>query len=270
MHVCPAVTGVVPHVGGPALPPGAITVLIAGLPALRIGDLLTCVGPPDVVVSGAPTVLIAGKPAARMTDSCAHGGTIVLGCFTVMIGTGGGAASLAPPQIADALAGGAFPGQQSFDNCGVQSAGQIIFLATGQHPSETEILNKAIANGLAAPGGGTGPGGRQALLQEYGVPSDVAPTTRAALGQALRDGKPVIVSADAGRLWNDPQYLGSGHAVTVTGGTFDGAGNLQTVTVNDTGIGQRHVMSADDFFRATDNYAPGSQMNVPRAAMLPR
>lgn len=58
MHVCPLVTGVVPHVGGPVLPPGGVTVLIGGLPAARMGDLLTCVGAPDTIVQGAPTVLI--------------------------------------------------------------------------------------------------------------------------------------------------------------------------------------------------------------------
>jgi uncharacterized Zn-binding protein involved in type VI secretion len=86
MHVCPLVTGPVPHVGGPALPPGQATVLIGGMPALRLGDMLSCVGPPDVVVQGSGTVLIGGMPAARLGDSTAHGGTIVVGCFTVMIG----------------------------------------------------------------------------------------------------------------------------------------------------------------------------------------
>ncbi|MBB4128585.1 putative Zn-binding protein involved in type VI secretion [Xanthomonas translucens] len=86
LHVCPMVTGVVPHVGGPIAAPGAPTVLIGGLPAARIGDTAVCVGPPDSIVSGAPTVLIAGMPAARLGDSTAHGGAIVLGCFTVLIG----------------------------------------------------------------------------------------------------------------------------------------------------------------------------------------
>ena len=86
MHVCPMVTGVVPHVGGPITGPGAPTVLIGGLPAAGMGDMLTCVGPPDTIVKGSATVLIGGKPASRMTDSCAHGGTIILGCFTVLIG----------------------------------------------------------------------------------------------------------------------------------------------------------------------------------------
>ena len=86
MHVCPMVTALVPHVGGPAMPPGQPNVLIGGMPALRMGDMLTCTGPPDVVIKGSATVMIGGKPAARMGDSTAHGGTIVLGCPTVMIG----------------------------------------------------------------------------------------------------------------------------------------------------------------------------------------
>jgi uncharacterized Zn-binding protein involved in type VI secretion len=85
MHVCPMVTGVVPHVGGPILPPGAPTVLIGGLPAARVGDMVTCVGPPDVIALGSFKVLIGGQPAARMGDMTAHGGSIVLGYPTVMI-----------------------------------------------------------------------------------------------------------------------------------------------------------------------------------------
>jgi uncharacterized Zn-binding protein involved in type VI secretion len=85
MHVCPMVTVLVPHVGGPILPPGGVTVLIGGLPAARVGDMAVCVGPPDVIALGSFTVLIKGQPAARMGDLTAHGGSIVLGCFTVLI-----------------------------------------------------------------------------------------------------------------------------------------------------------------------------------------
>jgi uncharacterized Zn-binding protein involved in type VI secretion len=80
------VTGTVPHVGGPALPPGAPAVLIGGMPALRVGDMLTCTGPPDSVVKGSGTVLIGGMPAARLGDTTAHGGSLIVGCFTVLIG----------------------------------------------------------------------------------------------------------------------------------------------------------------------------------------
>ena len=86
MHVCPMVTVLVPHVGGPILPPGAVTVLIGGMPAARVGDMAVCVGPPDVIVLGSFTVLIGGQPAARLGDMTAHGGAIVIGCPTVLIG----------------------------------------------------------------------------------------------------------------------------------------------------------------------------------------
>ena len=86
MHTCPMVTGVVPHVGGPVLPPGCPTVLIAGMPAARVGDMLTCAGPPDTILQGSSTVTIGGMPAARMGDPTAHGGTIILGAPTVIIG----------------------------------------------------------------------------------------------------------------------------------------------------------------------------------------
>ncbi|MBE0662689.1 MAG: PAAR domain-containing protein [Bacteroidales bacterium] len=86
MHVCPMVTGTVPHVGGPILPPGAPTVLICGIPAARVSDQCVCVGPTDVIIQGSATVLIGGLPAARMGDATAHGGMIVAGCPTVIIG----------------------------------------------------------------------------------------------------------------------------------------------------------------------------------------
>lgn len=87
MHVCPAVTVAVPHVGGPVLAPGTPTVLIAGMPAAGLGDMLTCAGPPDVIVGMcSPTVLIGGKPAAVMGSMTAHGGTILSGAPNVLIG----------------------------------------------------------------------------------------------------------------------------------------------------------------------------------------
>ena len=86
LHVCPLVTGLVPHVGGPIVGPGVPTVLIGGLPAAVVGDMATCVGPPDSIVMGSASVLIGGKPAARIGDTTAHGGTITLGEFTVIIG----------------------------------------------------------------------------------------------------------------------------------------------------------------------------------------
>ncbi|HEX7315689.1 MAG TPA: PAAR domain-containing protein [Pyrinomonadaceae bacterium] len=89
-HQCPLQTPAfpapIPHVGGPIVGPGAPTVLIGGLPAAKVGDLAICIGPPDAVVKGSATVKIMGLPAARMGDKTAHGGTILLGWPTVMIG----------------------------------------------------------------------------------------------------------------------------------------------------------------------------------------
>jgi uncharacterized Zn-binding protein involved in type VI secretion len=89
MHMCPMVTpGVppIPHVGGPILPPGMPTVLIGAMPAATATSMCVCVGPPDVIALGSFTVMIGGKPAARMGDMTAHGGSIMIGCPTVLIG----------------------------------------------------------------------------------------------------------------------------------------------------------------------------------------
>jgi len=89
MHTCPMLTpGVppIPHVGGPISGPGVPNVLIEGIPAAVVGDTCVCVGPPDTIVNGSATVLISGRPAARMGDPTAHGGSIVLGARTVIIG----------------------------------------------------------------------------------------------------------------------------------------------------------------------------------------
>jgi len=86
-HVCPMVTGPVPHVGGPIVGPGAPTVLIGNMPAAVMGDMCVCTGPPDTIAKGSATVLLMNKPAARLMDTCVHGGMIVgPGCPTVIIG----------------------------------------------------------------------------------------------------------------------------------------------------------------------------------------
>jgi uncharacterized Zn-binding protein involved in type VI secretion len=89
MHTCPMVTpGLppVPHVGGPVVGPGVSTVLIEKLPASIVGDSCVCVGPPDTIVKGSMTVMIGNAPAARLGDTTAHGGSVVLGALTVIIG----------------------------------------------------------------------------------------------------------------------------------------------------------------------------------------
>ncbi|MBD8082302.1 PAAR domain-containing protein [Chryseobacterium caseinilyticum] len=86
MHTCPMVSGTVPHVGGPILPGGNLTVMIGGIPAAVVGDSCICTGPPDSLIKGSATVMIGGKSAVRVGDSTAHGGVVILGCPTVNIG----------------------------------------------------------------------------------------------------------------------------------------------------------------------------------------
>jgi uncharacterized Zn-binding protein involved in type VI secretion len=89
MHTCPMQTPgtpPIPHVGGPVTGPGCATVLIGGMPAAVLGDMAVCTGPPDSLIMGSTTVMIGGKPAVRMGDPTAHGGSIVAGCPTVIIG----------------------------------------------------------------------------------------------------------------------------------------------------------------------------------------
>ncbi|MDW3207092.1 MAG: PAAR domain-containing protein [Alphaproteobacteria bacterium] len=85
MHVCPMVTGIVPHVGGPVSSPSMPTVLIGGMPAIGPGSIAVCVGPPDTVVMGSPTALAGGIPMSRVGDTCAHGGAIVVPMPTVLL-----------------------------------------------------------------------------------------------------------------------------------------------------------------------------------------
>jgi uncharacterized Zn-binding protein involved in type VI secretion len=86
VHICPMLTVLVPHVGGPVLAPCAPNVLIGGQPAARMGDMALCVGPPDLIALGSPIVLINGQMAARMMDPTVHGGVIIMGMPTVLIG----------------------------------------------------------------------------------------------------------------------------------------------------------------------------------------
>ena len=109
MHTCPMVTGMTPHVGGPILTPCCPTVIIGGLPAARVTDLALCAGPLDAIAMGSPTVLIGNLMAARIGDPTIHGGVIVAGCPTVIIGV---------PAQGAVLAGAAANGAPFVEQCG--------------------------------------------------------------------------------------------------------------------------------------------------------
>lgn len=322
MHTCPMVTpGLppIPHVGGPIMPPCYPPVIIGNMPAARVTDMCICVGPPDVIVQGSPTVFIGNMPAARIGDLTAHGGVIVQGWPTVLIGDfGGGPPGVGVPpvpghdggiidqivdtvkEVYDKVVGGAlksaddkkaarqaggkkvFPGKQEFENCGVQSVGQLIAAKTGKKPDEEALLREAILDGNAEDhnenkskrdkiedadfgdnAGGTVAEDRRKILKKHGIDSSIKDTNKENLADAINGNKGIVVNVDAGELWNDPQYAGGGHAIVVYDGDFDENGNLTHVYVNDTGANQQgRKMSIDDFMAAANKKKPKSQMNV--------
>ena len=248
LHTCP-LTSPTPHGGGPILPPGAPNVLIGGLPAARMGDMATCVGPPDTIVKGSFTVPIANNPASRMTDTTLHGGVIIGGYLTVLIGLSGTAGNV---RVGTAMCNAASSGrtsgttQQTYNNCGVESSRQLINQANGTNITENQLLQGAINQGLAngTPGsppvfanGGTNPAGRQSILAANGVGSSVQSSNLTNLGLATSRGQGVIASLDAAQLWGGTTPPGSLHAITVTGVEYDDAGNPVNVIINDTGTG---------------------------------
>lgn len=85
MHTCPLLSPN-PHVGGPITGPGVPTVLMGGRPAAVVGDIVVCTGPPDIIARGSTGVFVGGKPVARVGDMTAHGGQIVSGQPTILIG----------------------------------------------------------------------------------------------------------------------------------------------------------------------------------------
>ncbi|WP_282036630.1 PAAR domain-containing protein [Saccharicrinis aurantiacus] len=139
MHVCPMVTGYIPHVGGPVSGPGVPTVLIGSKPAAVMGDMCVCVGPPDTIVQGEATVLIGGKPAATMGSMTAHGGSITVGEPTVLIGTGGSPATSVMP-----ISKIPFPEIRMVDRIGAAMRGQSSSLKEAEANQE-QIRQDAVA-----------------------------------------------------------------------------------------------------------------------------
>jgi uncharacterized Zn-binding protein involved in type VI secretion len=267
-HVCPVVSPAGPHVGGIVLPPGGMTVLVGGLPAARIGDLCVCVGAVDSIVKGAMPVRVLNMPASRMTDATAHGGVVVVGLPTVLIGLSGISGNvLAGKQLCAAMKAGRnpVPGTkdtwgnviqpntpgQSYNNCGVEVSRQIITQTTGQTPTQEGLLNGAMGNGWATqvPGstyqsGSTLPGGRQSIMGQppYNVQTTQQAPTMGNLETAVAEGKGVSTDVWAGNM---PNWAGQGlapgtggHNILVTGVEYDDNGNPVNVIINDTGMGQ--------------------------------
>lgn len=269
---------------------GAPTVQIGGKPAARMGDFSLCPSPvpvPNPIMRGAFPVPIHSMPAARMTDqgTAPHLGMILPPCCpTVLIGlagtTGNATKSLAECKN---MSGGRSPAAgstdglgnpispntagQSYNNCGVESARQIISQGTGVTPSQEGLLSQSITSGLASqpalgtmqtlPNGTSVPvtaqnqayfsGGTNTLtiasiMTNNGVPATTTATT-ATVGPALGDietalsqGKGVVAPVNVKGLPGWGSQTG-GHAVTVTGFEYDDNGKITSVIYNDTGIG---------------------------------
>lgn len=185
MHTCPMVTGIVPHVGGPILPPGEPTVIIGMLPAARMTDMLTCVGPPDTILMGSPTVLIGNLMAARIGDPTAHGGVIILGEPTVEIGeVGMGSPVVSTPMaplviLAQAMTSASSPASQA-----ISSAAQALAQSAqdGTAAVEFSLANQPLAQAAGSPAaeGSAPPSDEDLAAQEGDSPPQQAARLRVA------------------------------------------------------------------------------------------
>lgn len=269
-HTCPT------HTGGPAQS-SVHDVLINGLLAVGAGDVALCDGPTDYVTTGAELALVRGKLMARVDSHTMHGGLVVDGSPNVFVGGASGGGTVGGGEQAQAEcaalaatrnppAGMTYPawhpkaGQQippnqpdqSGENCGPEAARALINRRRrqqGQPPISEERLydetvDKGWTTGSKDPdkrvnGGGTGPEGRRKILENYGVESELHPQSDTqGLFQRVADGHGVITAHDTGKLWNNPNYEGQGHAVSIVGIEYDGDGNPKNVIVSDTGKGE--------------------------------
>lgn len=201
VHVCPKVNpGPVPHVGGPVVQ-GSADVIIGALPAARVGDMALCVGPPDKIVKGSSTVLINGKPAARMGDRTAHGGVIVGGQPTVLIGDSGGSGSAGGAGTA-AKSSKSGQGASSTGNAGnpfgTAAADPIAQAIAGTRSPTEAIGNLGMQAFTARAGIQADPG----FVKRYHGPDDLARNPEGGLvgleAKGSQDGKLTIASHKGG------------------------------------------------------------------------
>jgi uncharacterized Zn-binding protein involved in type VI secretion len=231
-HTCPLATPgtpPIPHVGGPIIT-GAPTVLIGFMPAARVSDMAICTGPPDTIAKGSMTVFIGSMCAARIGDNTAHGGVVVMGCPTVIIGDGAG-----PPMMA----------QEMTMSCGPASVRMVIASETGQNIPEADLRQQSQDYpGSFDPINGTNMSNLTQLLRANGVSNASDPQSGQTvddLQRATADGHPAIAHH------NNPG--GGGHFVVVDGVRTNPDGS-RTVLVRDPGPpnrGTRREMSEADF-----------------------
>lgn len=190
-------------------------------------------------------VKLQGKAACRLTDKMFHNHMNTVNCAGVIqkpITVG--EVNAATKACQDAAKGRKSKStKQSYQNCGVESSRQIINSAKGKKMGEETLLDRALKSGDArkketrAASGGTNPGDRKNILKDQGVSSTLEPQTLRGMEKAVSEGKGVIASVDATKLYGLTDNKVRGHAVVVTGVVKDSDGNITEVIINDTGKG---------------------------------
>jgi uncharacterized Zn-binding protein involved in type VI secretion len=263
-HDCPKFSYfVIPHSGGPIEPPCSPTVEIDGKHAARVGDKAHCRLATDTVMMGSSTVYWDGAPAARKDDLCMHGGKIVNGSPTVLIG---GANMIGNPLRAADF----FPGQQANkDTCAVMSTEGVVWQVTGKRISEPDM--QAIATKSGAYKACNGTTDESALLREAGIPAhEHSKPSLNDIRDAVREGRAVIVGYDTRATWNWNSPDPAGHAVRVTGVEVDDHGNVTAVIINDTGNGQPNFrVPAETFQRGLDGWGGGRMATTDDPVLFP-
>lgn len=239
-----------PHVGGPILA-GATKTEIGDALATRLEDKASCIGAIDTIAQGAMPVPIEGKAAARQTDPTEHGGAIVEGEPTVLIGLAGTVGNVfVGKKLCEAAPDGRSGDRanQSYNNCGVESSRMIVNQVADTPVTEDALLQSAIDNAWASDkngdgliqfeDGGTLPENQAALLQNNGIGASTMNVNALDLQTALANGQGAIVQLDAAVIWGGGQPAESWHAVQLTGITYDDNGEIVSYTINDSGTGE--------------------------------
>jgi uncharacterized Zn-binding protein involved in type VI secretion len=281
MHSCPKVRVIIPHLGGPILPPCDPTTLVNGRAQARATDNADCIGPNDLIVTGSDWVRYQGLPAARVGSKTMHGGKVLPPCSPdVFIGGPEVGVLVGDPHEAAGECWDMAKGRadnsvtQSYSNCGVESARMIVNHATDASVTEDAMFDLATSKGWAKSvvdpatkkmdrfkSGGTPDKGRQSILGAYGVSSTSMSQNMASIEQAVAEGKGIISIHKVGVLWKTTQE--GTHAVNTTGIRYGPDGKPQSVYVADTsGNGRQGCLTELPVDRYEKSLSSYWKMNV--------
>lgn len=140
----------------------------------------------------------------------------------------------------------------------------VIDIALSCSPNTSEGLDRNNPNPNLR--GGTNVASRREILSRFNLPTEVYSISSdrnesvSYLGQQVASGHGVIISVDAGVLWNDPRYLGGGHAVSLISVSESG----DTFIYSDTGSGRIGVISENDLGQALTGRPANITSNIIR------